>query len=124
MVFESITCLFLSLIPKPKMHEEKILNFSKWRLFSNSLLFESKIAFLKILADFVTRFEKIFFHLKARQTRMQINVYKSIVFACGHRYKFIWSCCLCIMYITMRSFCMIVCSHRVTNVCLEFLTAM
>ena len=37
-------------------------------------LFSGKTAFLKISADFVTGFQKLFFHLKALQTRMQINV--------------------------------------------------
>ena len=41
--------------------------------YSNSLLFLAKV-FLKILADFLTGFEKLFFHLKARQTMMQIEV--------------------------------------------------
>ena len=40
-----------------------------------SLLFSGKSEFLKISADFVTGSEKFFFfHLKALQTRMRMNV--------------------------------------------------
>ena len=53
---------------------KKGLNFLKWWIFSNSLLFSGKTEFLQIPADFVTGFEKLFFHLKGLQTRMQINV--------------------------------------------------
>ena len=56
------------------MHEKKFLIFLKWRIFSNSLLFSGKTAFLQISADFVTGFQNFFFHLKALQTRMQIDV--------------------------------------------------
>ena len=73
MIFEPETCLYVSSIPKPQIHEKKFLNFSKWRIFSNTLLFSGKTAFLKISADFVTGFQKSFFHLKALQTRMQID---------------------------------------------------
>ena len=52
--------------------------FSKWRILFNRLLFSGKTAFLQISADFVTEFKKIFFHLKARQTRMQIDVKKFV----------------------------------------------
>ena len=38
------------------------------------MVFSGKTAFLQISADFVTGFEKLFFHLKALQTRMQIDV--------------------------------------------------
>ena len=72
-IFEPETCLYVSSIPKPKIHEKKFLNFSKWRIFSNSLLFSGKTALLKISADFVTVFAKTNFHLKAFQTRMQID---------------------------------------------------
>ena len=64
MIFESETCLYVSLNPKPAIHEKKFLNLSKWKIFFNSLHFSGKIAFLQIL----------FFHLKALQTRMQIDV--------------------------------------------------
>ena len=50
--------------------------FSKRRIFSNSLLFSGKTAFLQISVDFLTGLEKIFFHLKALQTRMGMNVNK------------------------------------------------
>ena len=75
MIFEPETCLYVSSIPKPSIHEKKFLNFSKWRIFPNSLLFFwKKTAFLQISAGFETGFEKLFFHLKALQTRRQINV--------------------------------------------------
>ena len=48
--------------------------FSKWLIFSDSLLFSGKTAFLQISADFGTEFEKLFFHLKTFQKRMQIDV--------------------------------------------------
>ena len=54
MIFELETCFFVSSIHKPSIHEKKFLNFSKRRIFSNSLLFSGKIAFLQISADFVT----------------------------------------------------------------------
>ena len=50
------------------------LIFSNWWIFSNSLLCSGKTAFLKISADFETGLQKLFFHLKALQTRMQIDV--------------------------------------------------
>ena len=51
----------------------RFLNLSKWRIFSNSLLFSGKTAFLQISADFVAGFEKFVFHLKARQKRVLID---------------------------------------------------
>ena len=74
MVFEPETCLYVSSIPKPYIHEKKFMNFSKWRIFFNSLLFSGKTAFLQISADFVTGFEKLFLHLKALQTKMRIHL--------------------------------------------------
>ena len=41
--------------------------------FQQLTFFSGKTAFLQISADFVTWFEKFFFHLKALQTRMQID---------------------------------------------------
>ena len=73
-IFEPENSLYVSSIPKPLIHEKKFLNFSKWRIFSNSLLFSGKTAFLQISADFVTEFEKFFFHQKALQARMHIDV--------------------------------------------------
>ena len=64
MIFEPETCLHVSSTPKPYIHEKKFLNFSKWWIFSDSLLFSGKTAFLLISADFVTGF----------QTRMQIDI--------------------------------------------------
>ena len=49
------------------------LNFRKWRIFSNSILFSVKTAFSKISDDFVTGYEKLFFHLKALQTKMLLD---------------------------------------------------
>ena len=74
MIFDPETFLYVSSIPKPQIHEFFIFIFTKWRIFSNSLLFSGKTAFLSISADFVTRFEKFFFHLKALPKRMLINV--------------------------------------------------
>ena len=74
MIFELENCLYVSSIPKPQFHEKNLLIFSRWRIFSNSLLFSAKTAFLQISADFVTGFKKFFFHLKALQTRMQVDV--------------------------------------------------
>ena len=74
MVFEPETCLYESSDPKPYIHEIFVFNFPKWRIFSNSLLFSGKTAFLQISADFVTKFEKLFFHQKFLQTRMQLDV--------------------------------------------------
>ena len=74
MVFMSKTCLYVSSMPRPQIHEKKFLNFSKWRIFFNSLLFSDKMAFMQISADFVTRFEKILLHLKDLWTRMYIDV--------------------------------------------------
>ena len=68
MIFEPKCCLYVSSTPKPYIHEKMFLNFSKWQIFSNSLLFTGKTA------DFVTGFEKLFFHLKSLLTRMRINV--------------------------------------------------
>ena len=47
-------------------------------MFSN-LLFSGKKSFLQISADFVTGFEKLFFHQKALATRMQINADNFVV---------------------------------------------
>ena len=55
------------------------MSSSKWQIFSNSLLFSGKTAFLQISADFLTRFVKFFFHLKDLQKRMQIDVEKFFV---------------------------------------------
>ena len=74
MIFEPKTFLYVNSMPKPQIQEKKFLIFSKWRIFSNSLLFSGKTAFKKISAHFVTGFQKLFFHLKALQTRMQIDV--------------------------------------------------
>ena len=79
MIFEPETCLYVSSITKPQIHEKKFLIFSKWWIFSNSLLFLAKQRFLKISADFVTGLQKLFFHLKALQTRMQMDVIHSFV---------------------------------------------
>jgi len=48
--------------------------FQNGGFFPIAYFFSGKTAFLKISADFVTIFEKYFFHLKALQTRMQIDV--------------------------------------------------
>ena len=74
MIFEPANGLYVGSIHIHLIHEKKFLNFSKWRIFSNSLLFSVKTAFLQISADFVTGFEKFLFHLKALQTKMQIDV--------------------------------------------------
>ena len=47
--------------------------------FRQLTFFLAKQRFLQISADFVTGFEKIFFHLKAHQTRMQIDEYNSFL---------------------------------------------
>ena len=47
--------------------------------FFQKLTFSVKTAFLQILADFVTGFEKLFFHLKTLQTRIQIDAYNFFV---------------------------------------------
>ena len=73
MIFESEICLYLNLNPKPSIHAKKFLNFSKWRIFSNCLHFSGKTGLLQISVDFVTEFEKFFCHLKALQTKMQID---------------------------------------------------
>ena len=73
MVFESKTCLHVGSISKPQIHEKQFLNFPKWSIFFNSLLFSGKITFFQISADFETGFKKFLFHLKAHQTRMQID---------------------------------------------------
>ena len=39
------------------MHVKKFGNFSKWRIFSDSLLFSGKTVFLQISAVYVTGFE-------------------------------------------------------------------
>ena len=78
-IFEPENDLDVSSIQKPYIHEKINLNFSKWRIFSNSLLFSVKTAFLLISADFVTGFEKFLFRLKALQPKMQINVKKIFV---------------------------------------------
>ena len=70
MVFALKTCLYVSSIPKPQTYEKKFFNFSKWGIFSNSLLFPGKTAFLQISADFVTAFEKFLFHLKDLQKKL------------------------------------------------------
>ena len=67
-IFELENGLYVSSVPKPSIHEIYFFDFSKWRIFSNSYLFSGKTAFLQISA---TGFKKLFFHLKARQTRMQ-----------------------------------------------------
>ena len=74
-------------------------SFSKWRIFSNGLLFSGKTAFLPISADFVIRFEKLFFHLKTLQTRMQIDVNNFFVaqmvpeiYAKNTSFKISWIC--------------------------------
>ena len=59
--------------------KKKVWNFSKWRIFLNSLLCSGKSSFLQKSADFVTGFETFFFHLKAPQTRMQIDVQSSLL---------------------------------------------
>ena len=74
MFFESKTCLHVSLIPKHQLHEKKVLYFSKWRTFSNSLLFLGKTAFLQTSVDFETGFEKFLSHLKALLTWMQTDL--------------------------------------------------
>ena len=71
MFFELETCLCVSSIPKPYIHEKKFLNFSKWWISSNSLLFSGKTAFLQISADFVTVFQKKISPLKALQIRQE-----------------------------------------------------
>ena len=63
MIFEPKTCLYVSSITKP--YEKKVYDFSKRRIFSNSILFCGKTAFLQISADFATRLETFFFHLIA-----------------------------------------------------------
>ena len=78
MIFEPETCLYVNLIPKPKIYEKKFLNFSKWRIFSNSLLFFWQTAFLQISADFVTRFENFFVYqvvpeIYAKNTSFEIS---------------------------------------------------
>ena len=59
MIFEPETFLYVSSIPKLYIHEKKFLIFSTWQIFSNSLLFSGKTAFLQISAVFVTGFENI-----------------------------------------------------------------
>ena len=54
------------------MDEKKFSNLSKWRIFQIPYFFLAT-AFLQISAYFVIGFEKLFFHLKALQTRMQID---------------------------------------------------
>ena len=73
MIFQPETCLYVSSIPKTQLHEIKFLIFLKWRIFSSSLLLSGKTAFLQISADIVTGLQEFFFHLKALQTRMQID---------------------------------------------------
>ena len=73
-IFEPKNGLHLSSIDKPYIHEKINLNFSKWRIFSNSLCFSVKTVFLQTSADFVTGLKKFLFHLKALQTRMQMDV--------------------------------------------------
>ena len=63
-IFELETCLYASSVSKPYIREKKFLNFSKRRIFFNSLLFSGKTAFLQISADFVIGFLKLLFHLK------------------------------------------------------------
>ena len=79
MIFQSETCLYVISMPKHQIHEKKFLIFSEWRIFSTSLHFSVKTAFFKTSADFVTGLQKLFFHLKALQTRMQIDVYNFFV---------------------------------------------
>ena len=59
-IFEPENSLYVSSIPKPSIHEKKFLNFSKWRIFSNNLLFSGKTAFLQRSADFVNGLEEFF----------------------------------------------------------------
>ena len=47
--------------------------FQKGGFFPIAYFFSGKTAFLQISADFVTKFQKLFFYLKALQTRMQID---------------------------------------------------
>ena len=49
------------------------LLFQNGGFFPIAYFFSDKTAFLRILANFVTRFEKLFNRLKALQTRMQID---------------------------------------------------
>ena len=72
-IFEPENGLYVESIHKHLIHEKKFLNFSKWRIISNSLLFSVRTAFLQISADLVTGFEKFLFHLIALQTKMQID---------------------------------------------------
>ena len=64
-IFEPENGLYVSSIHKPYINEKINLNFSKWRIFSNNLLFSVKTAFLQISDVFVTGYEKFLFHLKS-----------------------------------------------------------
>ena len=65
------------------MHGKKVLNFSKWRFFPNSLLFIGNLTFLHISTDFVTVCEKFLFQLKALQKRMQKEASRFFVAQAG-----------------------------------------
>ena len=65
MIFGQKTFLYVSSISELQIHKKKFLNFSKWRIFSNSLFFSGKTVFLQISADYVTGFEKLFCHFKS-----------------------------------------------------------
>ena len=73
MIFESETCLYVNSMPKHQIHKKSFWFFQNRGFFPIAYFFSGKTAILQISADFVTGFENFFFHLKALQTRMQID---------------------------------------------------
>ena len=60
-IFEPKTGLYVSAIPKPYIHEKKFFYFSKWRIFSNSLLFFWQNSAFPNISWFCDRIWKIIF---------------------------------------------------------------
>ena len=76
MIFEPETCLYVCKFNSIHFNENLIWVFQNGGFFPIAFFFLVKLGFCKyqlILWPYICIFEKIFFHLKALQTRMWIN---------------------------------------------------